>query len=61
MNPFKFGTIVENDFFTDRISELEEVKHKLDKQECMIFRHLEHHVCYKRHIEVNKKCPPSNA
>ena len=26
MNPFKFGTIVQGEFFTDRIEELEHVK-----------------------------------
>lgn len=29
-NPFKFGTIVEDEFFTDRISELSYIEQKLD-------------------------------
>lgn len=36
MTPFKFGTIVENDFFTDRIKELEEVKRKLDSENHLV-------------------------
>jgi hypothetical protein len=32
MNPFKFGTIVENDFFTDRKEECELLKQKLDSE-----------------------------
>ena len=32
MNPFKFGTIVEDDFFTDRKSESEVLKQKLDSE-----------------------------
>lgn len=36
MNPFKFGTIVENDFFTDRKEELEEVKQKLDSENHLV-------------------------
>ena len=36
MNPFKFGTIVEDDFFTDRVKELEEVLHKLDSENHLV-------------------------
>jgi len=36
MNPFKFGTIVSDDFFTDRIKELEEVKQKLDSENHLV-------------------------
>lgn len=36
MNPFKFGTIVEDDFFTDRVKELEEVKQKLDSENHLV-------------------------
>ena len=36
MTPFKFGTIVENDFFTDRIKELEEVKRRLDSENHLV-------------------------
>ncbi|MCQ2296620.1 MAG: hypothetical protein MJZ45_04390 [Bacteroidales bacterium] len=32
MNPFKFGTIVQDDFFTDRKNELAELCHKLDSE-----------------------------
>lgn len=32
MNPFRFGTIVENDFFTDRVEELELLKRRLDSE-----------------------------
>lgn len=32
MNPFKFGVIVENDFFTDRKEETELLKRKLDSE-----------------------------
>ncbi|MCR4799923.1 MAG: hypothetical protein K5860_05395 [Bacteroidales bacterium] len=32
MNPFKFGTIVENNFFTDRKEECELLKQKLDSE-----------------------------
>ena len=32
MNPFKFGTIVEDDFFTDRKEECELLKQKLDSE-----------------------------
>lgn len=35
-NPFKFGTIVEDEFFTDRISELRFVKQKLDSENHII-------------------------
>lgn len=36
MNPFKFGTIVKDDFFTDRIKELEEVKQKLNSENHLV-------------------------
>ncbi|MCQ2174931.1 MAG: ATP-binding protein [Bacteroidales bacterium] len=36
INPFKFGTIVEDDFFTDRVKELEEVLHKLDSENHLV-------------------------
>jgi len=36
MNPFRFGTIVEKDFFTDRKSELEEIKQKLDSENHLV-------------------------
>lgn len=36
MNPFKFGTIVEDDFFTDRVKELEEVLYKLDSENHLV-------------------------
>jgi len=36
MNPFKFGTIVQDDFFTDRVSELEEVKEKLNSENHLV-------------------------
>ena len=29
-NPFKFGTVVEDEFFTDRIEELQQVKQTLN-------------------------------
>lgn len=32
MNPFRFGTIVENEFFTDRNAELELLKQRLDSE-----------------------------
>jgi len=32
MNPFRFGTIVEDDFFTDRTTELELLKQRLDSE-----------------------------
>ena len=32
MNPFKFGTIVEGDFFTDRVAETALLKQKLDSE-----------------------------
>lgn len=35
-NPFKFGTIVEDEFFTDRVSELRYVKQKLDSENHII-------------------------
>lgn len=35
-NPFKFGTIVEDEFFTDRISELLYVEQKLDSENHII-------------------------
>ena len=36
MNPFKFGTIVENEFFTDRIEELATLKMHLDSENHII-------------------------
>ena len=35
-NPFKFGTIVEDEFFTDRISELSYIEQKLDSENHII-------------------------
>ena len=32
MNPFKFGTIVEGDYFTDRVEETALLKQKLDSE-----------------------------
>ena len=36
MNPFRFGTIVEQDYFTDRVSETEVLKRKLDSENHLI-------------------------
>jgi len=36
MNPFKFGTIVEQDYFTDRVSETDMLKRKLDGENHLI-------------------------
>lgn len=36
MNPFKFGTIVGDKFFTDRIQELEQVKQMLDSENHLV-------------------------
>lgn len=36
MNPFKFGTIVENEFFTDRIEELQSVKEILNSENHLV-------------------------
>ena len=36
MNPFKFGTIVQGEFFTDRIEELEHVKQLLDSENHLV-------------------------
>lgn len=36
MNPFKFGTIVQGEFFTDRIEELEHVKQMLDSENHLV-------------------------
>lgn len=36
MNPFKFGTIVQGEFFTDRVQELEQVKHLLDSENHLV-------------------------
>ena len=36
MNPFKFGTIVQGEFFTDRIHELEQVKQLLDSENHLV-------------------------
>ena len=35
-NPFKFGTIVEDEFFTDRINELEHIKRVMDSENHLI-------------------------
>ena len=32
MNPFKFGTIVEGDFFTDRVAETAQLTQKLNSE-----------------------------
>ena len=36
MNPFKFGTIVQNEYFTDRVLELEKVKQLLDSENHLV-------------------------
>ena len=36
MNPFKFGTVVQGEFFTDRIAELEHVKQLLDSENHLV-------------------------
>ena len=36
MNPFKFGTIVQGEFFTDRIEELKHVKQLLDSENHLV-------------------------
>lgn len=36
MNPFKFGTIVQGEFFTDRSQELEQVKQLLDSENHLV-------------------------
>lgn len=36
MNPFKFGTVVKNEFFTDRVKELEVVKQMLDSENHLV-------------------------
>lgn len=36
MNPFKFGTVVENEFFTDRKKELQNVKEILDSENHLV-------------------------
>ncbi len=36
MNPFKFGTIVEQEYFTDRVSETELLKRKLDGENHLV-------------------------
>ena len=36
MNPFKFGAIVEDEFFTDRVKELAEVLYKLDSENHLV-------------------------
>ena len=35
-NPFKFGTIVEDEFFTDRVAELASIKHVMDSENHLI-------------------------
>lgn len=36
MNPFKFGTVVENEYFTDRTAELQAVKEMLDSENHLV-------------------------
>ena len=36
MNPFKFGTIVEDEYFTDRVNELEQIKQMLDSEKHLV-------------------------
>ena len=36
MNPFKFGTIVEDEYFTDRVSELAQIKQMLDSENHLV-------------------------
>lgn len=36
MNPFRFGTVVEDEFFTDRVQELEVLKRSLDSENHII-------------------------
>ena len=36
MNPFKFGTIVEDEYFTDRVNELEQIKQMLDSENHLV-------------------------
>ena len=36
MNPFKFGTIVEGDFFTDRVEETAVLLQKLDSENHLV-------------------------
>ena len=36
MNPFKFGTVVRNEFFTDRVMEVELVKQMLDSENHLV-------------------------
>lgn len=36
MNPFKFGTIVQGEFFTVRIEELEHVRQLLDSENHLV-------------------------
>ena len=36
MNPFKFGVLVDNEFFTDRVNELKEVQHALNSENHLI-------------------------
>lgn len=36
MNPFKFGTVVEDNFFTDRVQELQSVKEMLDSENHLV-------------------------
>ena len=35
-NPFKFGTIVEEEFFTDRVQEVEYISHFIDSANHLI-------------------------
>ena len=36
MNPFKFGTIVEDEYFTDRVNELAQIKQMLDSENHLV-------------------------
>ena len=38
MNPFKFGTIVDGDYFTDRVEETALLKQKLDSENHIFMR-----------------------
>ncbi|HOU98307.1 MAG TPA: hypothetical protein PLP65_05620 [Bacteroidales bacterium] len=35
-NPFKFGSVVDDSYFTDRINELNEIKQSLDSKNHLI-------------------------
>ena len=36
MNPFKFGTIVEDEYFTDRVNELAQIKQLLNSENHLV-------------------------